>query len=110
MDLNILWFILITVLFIGFFFLEGFDYGVGALVPILGKDDDERRVEHDRAFLGRQRSLADHCRRRDVRCVPTCLCDDVQRLVSGALPDPAGADPARDWDRIPQSEAKSLLA
>ena len=39
MDLNILWFILITVLFIGFFFLEGFDYGVGALVPILGKDD-----------------------------------------------------------------------
>lgn len=44
MDLNILWFILITVLFIGFFFLEGFDYGVGALVPILGKDDDERRV------------------------------------------------------------------
>lgn len=31
MDLNILWFILITVLFIGFFFLEGFDYGVGAL-------------------------------------------------------------------------------
>lgn len=44
MDLNILWFILITVLFVGFFFLEGFDYGVGALVPIVGKDDDERRV------------------------------------------------------------------
>lgn len=44
MDLNILWFILITVLFVGFFFLEGFDYGVGALIPILGKDDDERRV------------------------------------------------------------------
>lgn len=44
MDLNIVWFLLITVLFIGFFFLEGFDYGVGALIPILGKDDDERRV------------------------------------------------------------------
>lgn len=44
MDLNILWFVLITVLFIGFFFLEGFDYGVGALIPIVGKDDDERRV------------------------------------------------------------------
>lgn len=44
MDLNILWFILVAVLFVGFFFLEGFDYGVGALVPILGKDDDERRV------------------------------------------------------------------
>ena len=44
MDLNTLWFILITVLFIGFFFLEGFDYGVGILLPFLGKTDDERRA------------------------------------------------------------------
>ncbi|MDI6812465.1 MAG: cytochrome d ubiquinol oxidase subunit II [Desulfitobacteriaceae bacterium] len=44
MDLNILWFILIAVLFIGFFFLEGFDYGVGILLPFLGKTDNERRV------------------------------------------------------------------
>jgi len=44
MDLNILWFILIAVLFAGFFLLEGFDYGVGILLPFLGKEDDERRV------------------------------------------------------------------
>ncbi|MBK9715029.1 MAG: cytochrome d ubiquinol oxidase subunit II [Kouleothrix sp.] len=44
MDLNILWFILIAVLFIGFFILEGFDYGVGMLLPFLGKQDRERRV------------------------------------------------------------------
>jgi cytochrome d ubiquinol oxidase subunit II len=44
MDLNILWFILITVLFAGFFFLEGFDFGVGILLPFLGKDDTERRI------------------------------------------------------------------
>lgn len=44
MDLNTLWFILITVLFVGFFFLEGFDYGVGILLPFLGKTDRERRV------------------------------------------------------------------
>jgi len=44
MDLNTLWFILIAVLFTGFFFLEGFDYGVGILLPFLGKDDTERRV------------------------------------------------------------------
>lgn len=44
MDLNIIWFILITVLFIGFFFLEGFDYGVGILLPFLGKNDEDRRV------------------------------------------------------------------
>ncbi|MDX9723746.1 MAG: cytochrome d ubiquinol oxidase subunit II [Myxococcota bacterium] len=44
MDLNILWFVLIGVLFTGFFFLEGFDYGVGILLPVLGKDDIGRRV------------------------------------------------------------------
>ncbi len=44
MDLNTLWFILIAVLFVGFFFLEGFDYGVGILLPFLGRDDAERRV------------------------------------------------------------------
>ncbi len=44
MDLNTLWFVLITVLFVGFFFLEGFDYGVGILLPWLGKTDRERRV------------------------------------------------------------------
>ncbi len=43
-DLNTLWFILIAVLWIGFFFLEGFDFGVGMLLPFLGKDDAKRRV------------------------------------------------------------------
>ncbi len=44
MDLNTFWFILITILFTGFFFLEGFDYGVGILLPFLGKNDTERRL------------------------------------------------------------------
>ncbi|AIF53915.1 cytochrome d ubiquinol oxidase subunit II [Pelosinus sp. UFO1] len=44
MELNVLWFILVGVLFTGFFFLEGFDYGVGMLLPFLGKDDVERRM------------------------------------------------------------------
>jgi cytochrome d ubiquinol oxidase subunit II len=43
MDLNTLWFVLVAVLFIGFFVLEGFDYGVGILMPFLGKTDRERR-------------------------------------------------------------------
>jgi cytochrome bd ubiquinol oxidase subunit II len=43
MILNTVWFILVTVLFTGFFFLEGFDYGVGILLPFLGKKDLERR-------------------------------------------------------------------
>ena len=44
MDLNVLWFILIAVLFCGFFFLEGFDYGVCILLPFLGKKDTDRRI------------------------------------------------------------------
>ena len=44
MQLSELWFILIAVLFIGFFFLEGFDYGVGILLPFVSKTDTERRV------------------------------------------------------------------
>ncbi len=44
MDLNTLWFLLIAVLYIGYFVLEGFDFGVGILLPFLGKDDLKRRV------------------------------------------------------------------
>jgi cytochrome d ubiquinol oxidase subunit II len=44
MDLNTLWFILIAVLYTGFFVLEGFDFGVGMLLHVVGKTDTERRV------------------------------------------------------------------
>ena len=44
MDLNVLWFILISILFCGFFFLEGFDYGVCILIPFVGRNDEEKRI------------------------------------------------------------------
>ena len=44
MDLNIVWFILIAVLWTGYFALDGFDLGVGILLPFLGKDDTRRRI------------------------------------------------------------------
>ncbi|NIV10207.1 MAG: cytochrome d ubiquinol oxidase subunit II, partial [Aliifodinibius sp.] len=44
MDLNTLWFVLIAILYIGFFVLEGFDFGVGMMLPFLGKNDQERRM------------------------------------------------------------------
>jgi len=43
-QLIILWFLLEAVLWIGFFFFEGFDFGVAMLYPIIGKDPRERRV------------------------------------------------------------------
>lgn len=44
MDLVSIWFILIAVLWIGYFVLDGFDMGVGVLLPFIGKDDLRRRV------------------------------------------------------------------
>src|ERR1044072_1756996 len=44
MELTTVWFTLIAVLWIGYFCLEGFDFGVGMLLPVLAKDDTERRV------------------------------------------------------------------
>lgn len=44
MSLNELWFVLVAVLFIGFFFLEGFDFGVGMSTQFLAKNDNQRRV------------------------------------------------------------------
>ncbi len=38
------WFILIGVLFVGFIFLEGFDFGVGMSTQFLAKDEDDRRT------------------------------------------------------------------
>jgi cytochrome d ubiquinol oxidase subunit II len=38
------WFGLIAVLWIGYFFLEGFDFGVGTLLPVLGRTETDRRV------------------------------------------------------------------
>jgi cytochrome d ubiquinol oxidase subunit II len=38
------WFILIAILWTGYFVLEGFDFGVGILLPVLGRDDAERRM------------------------------------------------------------------
>ena len=42
--LRIIWFGLIAVLWVGYLVLEGFDFGVGMLLPVLGRDDTERRV------------------------------------------------------------------
>ncbi|WP_062315793.1 cytochrome d ubiquinol oxidase subunit II [Demequina maris] len=44
MDLALVWFILIAVLWTGYLVLEGFDFGVGMLMPIIGKSNKGRRV------------------------------------------------------------------
>ncbi|SMH35529.1 cytochrome bd-I ubiquinol oxidase subunit 2 apoprotein [Rathayibacter oskolensis] len=44
LDLATLWFWIVAVFFIGYFVLDGFDFGVGMSLPFLGRDDTDRRV------------------------------------------------------------------
>ncbi|MEV5461795.1 cytochrome d ubiquinol oxidase subunit II [Streptomyces cellulosae] len=44
MELHDVWFVLIAVLWTGYFFLEGFDFGVGVLTRLLARDRAEKRV------------------------------------------------------------------
>src|SRR5438094_4990460 len=44
MDLQNLWFVLIVVLWAGYFLLEGFDFGVGMLLPFLPREEEGRKT------------------------------------------------------------------
>ncbi len=44
MELTTVWFLIVGALLIGYFVLDGFDFGVGMALPLLGKDDTDRRV------------------------------------------------------------------
>jgi cytochrome bd ubiquinol oxidase subunit II len=44
MHLTTLWFTIIAFLWVGYFVLEGFDFGVGILLPFLGRTETSRRV------------------------------------------------------------------
>ena len=56
--LKVIWWVLISVLLIGFVITDGFDMGVGTLLPIIGKNDDERRMMIN--------SIAPHCEGNQV--------------------------------------------
>jgi cytochrome d ubiquinol oxidase subunit II len=44
MSLAEFWFVIVAFFFVGYFLLEGFDFGVGLLLPVIGRDDVGRRV------------------------------------------------------------------
>ena len=80
MTLATFWFIVLVVLWTGFLVLEGFDFGVGMLHGVVGRDEAGRRLAiHDRPGVGRQRGLADRRGRRDVRGLPGLVRHDVLR-------------------------------
>ncbi|MFO7326605.1 MAG: cytochrome d ubiquinol oxidase subunit II, partial [Pseudomonadota bacterium] len=42
--LRVIWWLLLGVLLVGFAIMDGFDLGVAALLPVVAKTDEERRV------------------------------------------------------------------
>ena len=112
MGLEEFWFVLIAVLWGGYFLLEGFDFGVGMLLPVLPRDEREREhdVRLDRAGVGRQRGLARRRRRRDVRGVPGLVRDDVLRLLHRAAARPRAADRPRGLVRVTRSPSTPMRA
>ncbi|HTQ67420.1 MAG TPA: cytochrome d ubiquinol oxidase subunit II [Solirubrobacteraceae bacterium] len=44
LHLHTLWFVVIAIFWVGFFVLEGFDFGVGALHMLVGRNEEERRL------------------------------------------------------------------
>ena len=51
MDLETFWFCLIVVVWAMYFLLEGFDFGVGMLLPFVPRSDEERSHEIGRAHV-----------------------------------------------------------
>jgi cytochrome d ubiquinol oxidase subunit II len=51
MELSTVWFIIIGILWTGYFVLEGFDFGVGMLLPVLGKGKDTADTEARRRVM-----------------------------------------------------------
>jgi cytochrome bd ubiquinol oxidase subunit II len=44
MELNQVWFVIVAFMFVGYFVLDGFDFGVGMALPFVSKDETDRRV------------------------------------------------------------------
>ena len=111
MQLHTIWFVIVAFFWVGFFVLEGFDFGVGMLHTIVGKTEAERGgAGHDRPVLGRQRGLAGRRRRGHVRGVPRLVRDDVLRSVPGAAARADRADGPRGGVRLPRQVRGPALA
>ena len=110
--LNIVWFLLITVLWIGFFFLEGFDFGVAMLLPVLGRDDKERRVMVN--TIGPTWDGNEVWLLTAAGGIFAAFPGWYRHPVLGALPADApaarGTDPARGGVRVPLEASRRQVA
>ena len=112
MDLETFWFVLIAVLWAGYFLLEGFDFGVGMLLPFVSRSDEERGLvlrTIGPVWDGNEVLAHRRCR-RDVRGVPGLVRDDVLRLLHRAPPRPRLPHRPRLLVRVADEEREQGLA
>ena len=106
------WFIVITILWTGFFVLEGFDFGVGMLHGFVAADDAGRRAAINTIgplWDGNEVWLIVG-RGRHVRRVPRLVRHDVLRHVPGHRPAAGFADRPRGGLRVPGQTRRGELA
>ena len=111
MTLEILWFCLLAFFWTAYFVLEGFDFGVGMLLP--GARPKRGRPQHDvrvdRPALGRKRGLARDRRGRDLRGLPGVVRDDVLRLLPRPAAHPRPPDRPRALVRVARKGTRSCV-
>ena len=104
MSLETFWFIVVAFFWTGFFVLEGFDFGVGMLHTIVGRNDRERRTALNAIgpFWDGNEVWLIVAGAGDVRGVPRLVRDDVLRPLPRAAAAAGGADRARGRVRVPR--------
>ncbi len=101
--LQIIWFILWGVLWAVYFMLDGFVLGTGMIHNFLARNENEKQAMVIAIGPGmeRQRGLAHHGRRRDLRRLPHNLCPDVQLPLHRPAPPAVRPDHPRRVPGIP---------
>ena len=112
MDLETFWFCLIVVVWAMYFLLEGFDFGVGMLLPFVPRSDEERSttLRTIGPVWDGERGLARRGRRCHLRGVPGLVRDDVLGLLPGAPAHPLLPHRPRRVVRVALEEREPALA
>lgn len=85
--LRFIWWLLIGVILVAFMVTDGFDMGVGCLLPLIARNDDERRVLINSVSpLGRKSGMVNSRGRGIIRRLATGLCRRVFRFLCGDDP------------------------
>lgn len=86
--LRFIWWLLIGVILVAFMVTDGFDMGVGCLLPLIARNDDERRVLINSvgAHWEAKPGMVDSRGRGIIRRLATGLCRRVFRFLCGDDP------------------------